>query len=77
MVIVIGGTLFASVFAIVAHMPRQPTPEEVRPLVWALLGGLPIILPAAIIAGIAVRGYMAGAIGTAYKAVTAAKQESA
>jgi hypothetical protein len=77
MSIVVGATVLPVVFSGVLQLPPKPTPEQLRPLLSAILRFVPVILPVGIAAGIAVRGYMAGAIGTAYKAVTAAKQESA
>jgi hypothetical protein len=73
----IGTTVFPIIFAILPKMPNNPTPDDMRPLFEALWRIVPIILPIGIAAGIAVRGYMAGAIGTAYKAVTGPQEERA
>ncbi len=73
---VLGATVVPAVWAEVSHLPHNPTPAQIRPIIWSALRFAPVVLPVFIAAGIAVRGYMAGAIGTAYKAVTAPKEES-
>lgn len=70
---VVGIALQASVLPVVmAHIgqiPRHPTIDQVRPLIRAIVQMLPVILSVAVVAGIAVRAFLAGAIGSAYKAV--------
>lgn len=75
--IILGATVLPVVISAISHLPTHPTPEQVRPLLWTALRLLPIVLPVGIVASIAVRGYLAGAMGAAYKAVTAPQEEHA
>lgn len=72
--IVVGAVLQVSVLPILLsvlnRLPRHPSPEEFEPVIRAILAVLPVVLPVAIVTGIAVRAFMAGAIGSAYKFVT-------
>jgi hypothetical protein len=53
------------------RLPRQPEAKDILDFLRGLLPLLPIIATILILQGIAVRGLLAGAIGTAYNAVTA------
>ncbi|MGC9954177.1 MAG: hypothetical protein ABSD21_07855 [Rhizomicrobium sp.] len=58
-------------------LPHQPTPKDVVAFLRALIVLLPVIATVLILAGIAIRGLLAGAIGTAYNAVAAQPAEAA
>jgi len=68
--IVMQATILPIVMSEASRLPHHPTPDELKPLFHALLTALPIVLPVALIGGIAIRALMAGAMGTAYNAIT-------
>lgn len=74
--IVVQGTILPIILSEASRLPRHPTREDVDPLIRAVVHAVPIVVPVMIAAGIAIRAFMAGAIGTAYKAVTAPKKDS-
>lgn len=77
---VVGVSMQATVLPIIlsqaSQLPRHPTPEDVQPLIRVVINALPVMLPVVFVAGIAVRAFMAGAIGTAYNAVTAPNEDT-
>lgn len=69
-------TILPVILSVASTLPRHPSPEDLQPLFQALFHALPIFAPVTIAAGIAVRAFMAGAVGTAYKVLTAPKEDS-
>lgn len=69
-------TILPVILSVTSTLPRHPSSEELQPLFQALFHALPIFAPVTIAAGIAVRAFMAGAVGTAYKVLTAPKEDS-
>ncbi len=69
-------TILPIILSAASMLPRHPSPEELQPLFQALVHALPIFAPVTIAAGIAIRAFMAGAVGTAYKALTAPTEDS-
>jgi hypothetical protein len=69
-------TILPVILSAASTLPRHPSPEELQPLLLALIHALPIFAPVTIAAGIAIRAFMAGAVGTAYKVLTAPKEDS-
>ncbi|MGA7675431.1 MAG: glycerophosphoryl diester phosphodiesterase membrane domain-containing protein [Rhizomicrobium sp.] len=58
-------------------LPHKPEAKEIIAFLRSLLPLLPVVATVAILWGIALRGLMAGAIGSAYNAVTAKPAEEA
>jgi hypothetical protein len=75
--VVVHFTILASVLSVVATGHEPKTPAEVMTILKSLLPVLPVILAVYLVAGIAMAGLVAGAIGKAYKAVTAPDEVSA
>ncbi len=74
--VVVQGSILPIILSQASLLPRHPTREEMEPLIRTFVHALPVMVPVLIAAGIAIRAFMAGAIGTAYKAVTAPKEDS-
>lgn len=75
--IVLQSTILPVLMAELLRLPHHPTPEEIKPLLQSVWHMLPVVFPVMLLAGIVFRAVMAGAAGTAYNAVTAAKEDSA
>lgn len=77
---VVGVTLQVTILPVIlsaaSTLPRHPSSEELQPLFQALIHAWPIFAPVTIAASVAIRAFMAGAVGTAYKALTAPKEDS-
>jgi hypothetical protein len=74
--IVVQSTILPIILSEASQLPRHPTAQQMEPLFRSVVYALPVVVPVMIAAGIAIRAFMAGAIGTAYKAVTAPKEDS-
>jgi hypothetical protein len=70
-------TILPVVISGAMRLPHQPSAGEILDFLRGLLPLLPIIATILILQGIAVRGLLAGAIGSAYNAVTAPPAEAA
>ena len=70
-------TILPVVISGAMRLPHQPSAREILDFLRGLLPLLPIIATILILQGIAVRGLLAGAIGSAYNAVTAPPAEAA
>ncbi len=69
-------TILPVVFMEAMKLPHEPEPKEVIAFLQGLLPLLPVIFTILILWGIAVRGLVMGAIGSAYNAVTAEPAEA-
>ena len=64
-------TILPVVFLEAMKLPHEPGPKEVLAFLHGLIPLLPVVFTILILWGIAVRGLLMGAIGSAYNAVTA------
>jgi hypothetical protein len=69
-------TILPVVFMAAMKLPHEPGPKDVIAFLQGLLPLLPVIFTILILWGIAVRGLVMGAIGSAYNAVTAEPAEA-
>ena len=70
-------TILPVVISGIMRLPHEPSAKNILDFLRGLLPLLPIIATIAILQGIAVRGLLAGAIGSAYNAVTAQPADAA
>jgi hypothetical protein len=73
--IVLQATILPVILSELAKLPRHPEAEQVMTLARSVIHQLPVVIPVLFLCGIVFRAVMAGAIGTAYNAVTAPKEE--
>ncbi|HEY0281901.1 MAG TPA: hypothetical protein VGC27_04680, partial [Rhizomicrobium sp.] len=70
-------TILPVIFMEAMKLKQEPGPEEIFGFLHSLIPLLPVILTITILASIATRGAMMGAIGSAYNAITAPPPDAA